>query len=281
MIRMTVKLSGTGASLYELVERRIRLVRFVQESEDYDAIITDEPDTAGTAATSGKHVLLAGKNVQAIQKTAELCQRAGTLFMPAFWWRFLPSVRALHKSLKSGKLGDPGLLRIHLWEHAPDQIASAQDRILSEIDIANWIFKTRPTTIYAVSHDVSDRSYLQIHFGFPGDGMAIIDYSRCLPEDGSYYSLSLIGSNGAAYADDHQNMQLLYVGRDPIALKTEQNLDHLCAQVQEFTDSISTKRTPSVTVDDACTSIQVADAVIRSADLKQVATRTDNHYEFA
>ena len=42
--------------------------------------------------------------------------------------------------------------------------------------------------------------------------MAMIDISTRLPEGDDYYSLSLVGANGSAYADDHYNMQLLYNG---------------------------------------------------------------------
>lgn len=281
MINLTVKLSGMEANLYESVGRRVCSVCLVSETEDYDAIITDNSEFAEKAAKNGKHMLLVSTDVNAIKKTAELCQQAGTCFMPAFSWRFLPSVRAMHESLKLGKLGDPGLLRIHRWIPAADRVGSALDRVLNEIDIANWIFEAMPTTIYSVNRDVSGRSYLQVHFGFPGDGMALIDYSWGLPPGGSYNSLSLIGSNGAAYADDQHNMHLLYGGQDPVALKAEQGLAHLRTQLQEFVDSIRMKRTPSITVEDACTAIQVADATLQSAHLTQVATRMGDHYEFA
>ena len=42
--------------------------------------------------------------------------------------------------------------------------------------------------------------------------MALIDCAQTLPQGDGYFSLSLIGSTGAAYADSHHNRQLLYGG---------------------------------------------------------------------
>ena len=68
--------------------------------------------------------------------------------------------------------------------------------------------------------------------------MALIDYSDDLPPGDGYTSLSLIGSSGAAYADDHQNAQLVYRGGHPQALGVDEGGREHLALVQAFVDGI-------------------------------------------
>ena len=68
--------------------------------------------------------------------------------------------------------------------------------------------------------------------------------TRTLPPGDSYYSLSLIGSTGAAYADDHHNTQLLFGRGHPIGLETGQGDGAVLAQMREFLAAIEEKRDP-------------------------------------
>jgi predicted dehydrogenase len=99
-----------------------------------------------------------------------------------------------------------------------------------------------------------------LHLGFAGGGMAVIDYAETLPPGDGYFSLSLIGSTGAAYADDHHNMQLLYGGGHPSALHTgEADLSAL-AQLQEFLNAVEQNREPLITGADGLRAVEVAEA---------------------
>jgi predicted dehydrogenase len=133
--------------------------------------------------------------------------------------RLLPSRQLIKRELESGKLGEPGLIRIHHWEGTNDDVPAAGElpsALLQQIDVILWLMGNSPITVYAVEHLDAAKSkpgrYLQIHFGFPGDAMALLVYSSLHPPGDSYRMLHVIGSAGAAYADDQQIMQLLYQG---------------------------------------------------------------------
>ena len=64
--------------------------------------------------------------------------------------------------------------------------------------------------------------YTQIHLGFSNGGMALIDYSKNLPKGSGYNFTSMVGSKGAIYFDDHQNINLAFKGGHPEGL----NLDY-------------------------------------------------------
>jgi predicted dehydrogenase len=175
-------------------------------------------------------------------------------------------VQAVKEYLDAGKLGLPGLLRIHAWESWDSHGCLAR-----EIDLACWYFGEPPNAIYAsrsqpLGSSQAGTDYLQLHFGFAGGGMALIDHAHTLRPGGGYYSLSLIGSAGAAYADDHHNVQLLNPGDHATALLTGQGALHLVAELQEFIDAIHEQREPAVTSADALRAVQVAEAVAALAD---------------
>jgi predicted dehydrogenase len=165
--------------------------------------------------------------------------------MPAHPWRFRPDVLTVHRSLSSGQLGAPCLLRIHRWGGSIDAVRPIG---LPAADLAHWFFSSLPATI----HQLARPDYLQLHLGFPGGGMALIDTAQGTPFEG-YHSLHLIGSEGAAYADDHHNRQL---SRDSSGFDFDDSLYHEQvalaneAMLAEFVAGIRETRPWSVTLDD-------------------------------
>ena len=136
--------------------------------------------------------------------------------MPAHQLRFLPEVVSVNSSHDSGKLGVPGLLRTHLW--VTDDLPAEQ---LSPdlVDLALCFFGTGAQIVHCLRRP----NYLQLHLGFSGDAMALIDIATRRPGADMYFSMHLIGSDGAIYADDHRNAQLLFAGDGTRALIHQPN----------------------------------------------------------
>ena len=240
-----------------------------------------------SAAQAGKHILVESPlalSSKAAQSVLDECSRSGVRLMVGQAARFWPSVQTVKENLDAGRLGQPGLLRIHRWERPgsagaspsrPDAFSIGALReggtllgLIREIDLACWLFGHRPTDVFAVgrrSHtQLADWDYVQLHLGFPNGGMALIDYSRTLPQGDGYFSLSMLGSAGAAYADDHHNMQLLYGGGHPSAFVTGQGDKAMLSQLQEFIDAVEENREPLVTGADGLVAIQVSEAAAES-----------------
>ena len=148
-------------------------------------------------------------------------------------------------------------LRIHSWNI--NNRESILSQLVCEIDLALWLFGKAPTEIYAVGNE--EQHYIQVHLGFSKGGMALID-SAVLPSGSPYYSLSVIGSTGAAYADDHHNMQLLYQPNDPSALKTTQGNSHQLTQIQAFVDALIEDVEPPITGNEAYLALQITESAI-------------------
>ncbi len=133
--------------------------------------------------------------------------------------RFSAELQAVKRSCEAGELGELALLRAHHWLPGPVDAATRQATLLGAVDVALWLFGAVPQTVYGLQQEAGGG--LQVHLGFSGNGMALMDFAWDLPAGGDYESLHVIGDRGAAYADDHHNVSLLYGGEEPRALRVD------------------------------------------------------------
>jgi predicted dehydrogenase len=247
----------------------------------FDAVVLRGPGRFAdplceSAAAAGKHVLVEAplaRDAGAAAEAVAACERAGVRLMVAEPARFLPAVRAVKASLGAGQLGEPGLVRVHRWAPAgpPDEQALP---LTSEIDLTCWLFDQFPRAVYAVGRrrNYGPREgpdYLQIHLGFAGGGMALLDVARTLPPGDGYFSLTLIGSAGAAYADDHHNAQLLFGRGPPAALFPGPGDLPLLAQLEEFVSAVEEGREPCGTGAEGVRALHVAEVAALSRERGQ------------
>jgi UDP-N-acetyl-2-amino-2-deoxyglucuronate dehydrogenase len=251
-------------------------------SNDIDAIVINTPNDQHTqdveaAISAGKH-LLVEKPLALTSKTArylhDRAHCADTLLMVGHTFRFMPSTQQVRRALDGGELGRPGMLRIHRWlpmsngssseweEHTERTGGLAIHECIHEIDQTLWLFGEHPTLVHAVAAP----NQLQVHLGFESGAMAIFDVMAGLPLGESYYSLTLIGSLGSAYADDHHNMQLIYRGGRAEAFATNQHSLAVNAQIEEFVAAITQQREPSPCASDAIAALQIAEIVNNSVE---------------
>ena len=293
------------AELAATVDRESDFARLLAETpSDFDAAVSrgrSEAAIAGlcqSAMRAGKHVLiLFPRSIShaAAESLVADSNRYRVRTMFGHTSRFLPAIQAVKESLAAGQLGEPGLLRIHRWEARSDSAARdahdlLRDRLHREVDLACWFFEQAPTAVYALTRPATklephEMDYLQVHLGFARGGMAVIDLAHTLPQGDGYYSLSLFGSQGTAYADDHQNKQLLFAGGRPQAkqesLGSARMNSMLLAQLQEFVAAIEQGRDPLCSGADALRAIQVTDVVAESLNSRRALGRRDDAYVVA
>ena len=215
---------------------------------------------------------------QLLEELKQACQQSAACLTFGQRLRFQHSLQVIKDRLASGKLGTPGLLRVHRWESAGDDRSLIQ-QVICEVDLANWLFEASPASVYAVAGGAG-AGYVQVHLGFPGGGMALIDCATSLPAGSNpYSSVTMVGSTGAAYADPLHNTQLL-IGREPTtALTTGEGDRDLRHQLQEFVDAIEQQCEPAVTGADAKTALQVAHTAAQSLEVGRAARLVGGTYE--
>lgn len=194
--------------------------------------------------------------------------------------RFLPSRQLIRQQLDTGKLGEVGLIRVHRWQpmSSPgprglgDSCSTSEstdpqggglldEALLRDLDLVLWLVGKLPDAIHAVEQSDASGRFVQVHLGFPGGAMALIDFTNRLPAGDGYQSLSVIGSAGAAYADDHQNMQLVFRGGRPQAVRAEETGRRHAAAVQEQIESLQAGHGVAACVAEWQSVLKVADAV--------------------
>ena len=243
------------------------------------------PAVARLAADAGKHLLVeapVARTRTEAEATIAACDRAGVCFAVGQTLRFYPGNQTIIDRLSRGKLGEPGLWRVHRWrEKQSGSQSSLLEWIYGDVDLAICMFGARPTEVYALGRPGAGPAadYVQLHFGFPAGGMAVVDYSATLPPGPGYESASMIGSKGAAYADDHHNTHLLYRGGNPAALISGQGRGHVLPELQALVDAVANQTAPPVGGDDCIAAHQVIDAVVSSLESGQVVRKQGDRYE--
>ena len=272
---LTVSDGQAGQALGQAMTAASPESLFAEHANDFDAVVIEAGP--GQAASLAKAAAAIGKPALAGPLPADIAAlgQADTLLMPAHAWRFLPSIQAVKRSLDAGKLGEPGLLRIHRWLPPKATPESLTERILPDADLACWMFGGAPEKVWTLQTP-SNPDYIQFHLGFANGGMAMIDIACSLPAGGDYFSLSIIGATGAAYADDHHNMNLLYAGDQPKALRTSEGRADLAGQLQEFVDAIHEQRQATVILKDATRAIAVTEQIIESANSNHVIEKKED-----
>jgi len=226
---------------------------------------------------------------RAADEVRRQADRAGVRLMVAHTLRFMPANVQVHRALAAGELGKPGMLRSHRWlrrfpgppggwKHNPARSGGLYvHEAVHEIDQALWLISERPTHVHAQAQP----DLLQIHLGFESGAMALCGVATGLPLGSGYYSLALIGSLGAAYADDHHNVQLVFRGERPQVVVTDQRASGVRAQLDEFARAITEGREPSVSGADAVAALRIAEAAAASSASGQTAHLTETGYVLA
>ena len=275
---------AAAGSLDELLERHDAL---------FDAVVIHSPvsqrrDLARRAAEAGKHVLVdmpIGCSVEDVEAVIEACASAGVHLMVGRPLRSMPYQLAVRESLDAGKLGAPGLLRIHHWNSGAGESTNGDiaELTMGEVDLACWLFDAAPDAVYAVApkNDVSAGLLgVQLHLGFPDGGMALVDCTRSAGEAvDPYFALTLIGSKGAAYADDHHNANLLFRTEGTTSLNVGQGRDHVWHQLREFVDAIDADRRPGTSGEEARLAAAVVEAAAESLATRRAAVLVGDRYE--
>jgi len=238
------------------------------------------------AAQQGKHVHVEAPlalNLDDTNAAIDTCAKANVYLSIGNTLRALPSNRTIKARVVDNKLGIPGILRGHRWWAAGNSTKKLSEHIYGDIDLAAWLFEAMPSEIYALGRggnpDGTMPEYLQVHLGFPNGGMALLDFATALPEGQEYHSYFLIGSTGAAHADDHHNAHLLYRGGDPTALISREDHRRVTDELQGFVTAIRNQVPPPVTGEDARIVQQIINGVAQSLESNQPLTETEGAYE--
>ncbi|MCA9110694.1 MAG: hypothetical protein KDA52_12145 [Planctomycetaceae bacterium] len=254
-----------------------RLDDLLTEIDAFDAVVAlpDSGNTnsaAETLAASDKHLLIEASILTSIDEVSHLrsvYEQSKATLVASYRLRYQAASKAVLTSLASQKLGRPGLLRTHAWSSSH----AADEQLLSLIDLACTVFQSPPETVWAIRKTFSQASHCtNLHLGFPQNGMALIDVSIEDSFGAGYFTWSVIGSDGAAYIDDHHDMQLLIRDSQRQAITTPDSAISILSQVQKFLGRIANHRELRVDTSDVEVALNVAARALQSITTEAVAS---------
>lgn len=304
MIRLAI--TGIEEFTTQQVAVRLRQTTFVESSgvgrrvppENCDAIAflgceSVENHLIAKCLSKRIHVMLASPKSDSGHELGELYVAAAksnaqfAVFNPD---RYLPSRQLIHDQLAVGQLGEVGLIRSHRWEsreNTGDNDRSVPHSLVCDLELTSWLFGETPEVVYAVEHasarhathkqhensrhQQAGRS-IQVHMGFDGGGMALVDYSNRLPSGSGYQMLSVIGSAGVACADDHRNVQLHFSGGHPRGLSSSERTRGLTSMLQAFVDNLIAGKDMSSSVKEWQRTLQLAASVTQSLNSRSAVS---------
>ena len=252
---------------------------------EFDGVVVkgqfaDRENEALSAISNKKHVLISIPVAETSEKTAgffNLCAESNVVTMLGNKFRYIPGYTILKNKIDSGVLGQLGLVRVHDWlGNNRDSTATIDlERIASLVDMVNWLFNSFPSVIYARS---INNFYIQIHLGFEAGGMALVDLSHLNSNDG-YRSVSVIGSAGAGYADDHHNQNLVFQKGSTIARSPSDGCLDIVAELSEFAEKILHKRDSQAIGSEMVTTMTIVEAIFTTIESGKAVHQKGGRYE--
>ncbi len=222
--------------------------------------------------------------------------------------RFRPSRQLVRQQVESGKLGQPVLARSHRWLASTSHDFCTNElpiAFVQDLDVTMWLMGSRPKTVFAISTDThspgpcgledslrignppthegsgyeaSDNigsgngggaATCVVHCGFVNEGMAQWDFSLRPSSAELYESLTILGSLGAAYSDDHTNRQLRFRGDRAEAFGSDEGCRALANLLQQFIDDSLAKTDLATSIQDWCDALKLSELIRKSLDTRQ------------
>lgn len=273
MIRLAVA-GVDDATLRDLGRRLqpVRLVRWPCEEADAAAILgpCDAARRDLSAASPSLRPLLVCGDVAAAGLPSD---SSGGGIRVRNLDRSLPSRQLIRQQLDAGKLGTPALVRSHRWTSCAAVTSNRlPSGLLIDIDVAQWLMGSPAELVYAAKSVGGEA--IQIHLGFVAGGMALLDWGR-IPEGEEYRSLSVLGSSGAAYADDHANRQLVFGGGPARTRVADEMLRGMANLLADFVKELDGNRVCEKVNAAWHDAVRVGGAAMRSLKTGQAIRRED------
>lgn len=169
--------------------------------EEVDAVLISSASNTHSemiqnAAEAGKNIFCEkpiGESVEAIKKSLEIVKKNKVKLQVGFNRRFDHNFRAIHDSVKSGKIGVPQIVRISSRDPEPPAIEYVKvsgglfnDMMIHDVDMARYLTQSEVVEVYATGDSLIDPRIREagdidtavVTLRFENGAFGIIDNSR-------------------------------------------------------------------------------------------------------
>jgi myo-inositol 2-dehydrogenase/D-chiro-inositol 1-dehydrogenase len=239
------------------------------------------------AAAAGKHIFcekpidLALDKIEAVQQAVE---KSGIHFIVAFNRRFDPNFKKVHDMVRSGKIGQPHVLRITSRDPAPppeEYIRSSGglflDMTIHDFDMARYLMGREVVEVYARAKVLVDPVFERngdfdtavVTLTFDNGAMGTIDNSRKAVY-GYDQRVEVFGSEGMVAVSNNTPDTHLYFDSTgthaalPLNFFMERYTESYLREMQAFVDAVDKKLPAPVGVKDGLMAVAIGLAAAKS-----------------
>jgi UDP-N-acetylglucosamine 3-dehydrogenase len=222
---------------------------------------------------AGKHVLVEkpmANSVREAKKIVDLAKKKQRYLMVGFLMRFIPGVQRIREAVKKGEIGTlvyATARRVSEWPERIGDVGVVKDLAIHDIDITRYLLCGDPVEVYAKAGSLRHKQFedhAQILLTFKGGKTAFIEANWLTPY--KIRKLTVTGSRAIMSLDyitqeitietSGQTMAPRYEVKEPLKL-----------ELQHFANSILNDKEPIITGADGLKAVQVAEAVLKSAQI--------------
>jgi len=222
---------------------------------------------------AGKHVLVEkpmANSVREAKKIVDLAKKKQRYLMVGFLMRFIPGVQRIREAVEKGEIGTlvyATARRVSEWPERIGDVGVVKDLAIHDIDITRYLLCDDPVEVYAKAGSLRHKQFedhAQILLTFKGGKTAFIEANWLTPY--KIRKLTVTGSKAIMSLDyitqeitietSGQTMAPRYEVKEPLKL-----------ELQHFADSVLNDKEPAITGADGLKAVQVAEAVLKSAQI--------------
>lgn len=232
---------------------------------------TTHKEIAKSLIAKGVHYLFLEKpfvaNVSDAVELSDFGKQNDVKFMAGFIERFNQGVLTAKEYLEQNKIGRPIImtaLRIRRWPDRPVDLGVVKDAAIHDIDIARFILKGQPISVYARAGSLTrstNEDHATVIMNFGQDCWAILEANWITPSKSR--RLTLTGFLGYIEADLITQEVTLKNAEGSFTRSAEWK-EPLVFELKHFIDCISTRRKPSPDEKDAVANLAIAEAALTS-----------------
>jgi len=252
---------------YRSLLGRVDAVSIATPTETHGRIVLDFLE-------AGVHVLVEKPIASSVREGLEVVKKArerGVVLMVGHIERFNPAVTALMEYGVGRLIGQPvagAAIRSGPFEQRVAKTNVVLDLAIHDIDIFNYILRSRVVDVYArsrrVLHESAEDDYAFVTLSFENSVDAVVQVSRLTPYKRRI--LSLTGERGVVEVD--YLMQRVMYWENIVAKElTVQREAPLRLELLNFVNAVEGKERPKITAEEAVYALLVAEVAVESSRL--------------
>jgi len=253
---------------YRSLLGRVDAVSIATPTETHGRIVLDFLE-------AGVHVLVEKPIASSVREGLEVVKRArerGVVLMVGHIERFNPAVAALMEHGVGRLVGQPvagAATRSGPFEQRVAKTNVVLDLAIHDIDIFNYILRSRVVDVYARSRRVHPKSaeddYAFVTLSFENSVDAVVQVSRLTPYKRRI--LSLTGEKGVVEVDYLTQRVMYWVGDNTARELTVQRREPLRLELSNFVKAVEGKERPRITAEEAVYALLIAEVAVESSRL--------------